>query len=253
MERMREEGPCLIGFDLGWTLIDNPGRVAAYLAYLRARDLPLPSREQVERAFHLVDKRFMREFPGVLGRHPSTWLPWYLGMVNEELGLHIDMTQQLRDLAGLRIDWELYPWTLPTLEELRRRGYPLVLVSNWGPDGRALVERLGLAHYFRRIYISAEWGIEKPDPRLFRRVLLDAGVAGAGFLYVGDNYYDDVVGARSVGAKAVLLNRFDRLGVEEVNDCLVIHDLRQLLDLLPAPQGSASDAPAPEAGQREAG
>ena len=49
---------------------------------------------------------------------------------------------------------------------------------------------------------------------------------------MGDNYYDDVVGCRKVGMRSLIVNRFGRLGTEEITDCDFITGLGELLALL---------------------
>ena len=100
--------------------------------------------------------------------------------------------------------------TAETLEELRRRGYRLGVISN--SDGRieALLESVGLRPWFDFVIDSGEVGIEKPDPRIFRIALDRLGVEPAEALYVGDIYEIDVVGARAAGMHAVLIDPLDR-------------------------------------------
>nr|MCH9684566.1 HAD-IA family hydrolase [Deltaproteobacteria bacterium] len=47
--------------------------------------------------------------------------------------------------------------------------------------------------------ISAEVGVEKPDPRIFARACERVGVEPAAALHVGDDAGDDVGGARGAG------------------------------------------------------
>ena len=65
--------------------------------------------------------------------------------------------------------------TLETLEELRRRGFRLAVISN--ADGRveALLEQVGLRSPFEFVIDSQVVGLEKPDPRIFRLGLERAG------------------------------------------------------------------------------
>ena len=52
-------------------------------------------------------------------------------------------------------------------------------------------------------------GIEKPDPRFFTAILDAIGVDASRALHVGDLYEVDVVGARSAGLTAVLVDPAD--------------------------------------------
>src|SRR5436305_13241961 len=100
--------------------------------------------------------------------------------------------------------FELYDDALPTLAELRRRGYLLGLLSNTARDLDAFV-----AHH--RIDVdaaltSATHGKTKPPETIFRRMLGLLGTGPGETLMVGDMLEDDIEGARRVGMKAVLLD-----------------------------------------------
>lgn len=119
--------------------------------------------------------------------------------------------------------------TAAALEELRRRGFRLGVISN--ADGRveALLETVGLRPYFDFVIDSAVVGMEKPDPAIFRMGCERLGVEPGEAAYVGDIYEVDVVGARAVGMRAFLvdpLSRWDDL------DCERIADIPDLLERL---------------------
>ena len=62
---------------------------------------------------------------------------------------------------------ELYPDVRPVLEELRRRGVRMSVVSdNWGGMEVAFAA-LGIHQYFAGYAISAQLGCRKPDPRMY--------------------------------------------------------------------------------------
>lgn len=66
-------------------------------------------------------------------------------------------------------------------------------------------------------------GARKPDPRAFLITCDRLGVAPDSVLSVGDEFEVDVVGARSAGLHAVLL---DRSGTAPPEETAVIHSLR---------------------------
>ena len=102
--------------------------------------------------------------------------------------------------------------TVETLEELRRRGYRLGVISN--ADGRveALLDSMGLLPHFEFVIDSGTVGVEKPDPRIFRMALERMGVQPHEAVYVGDVYEIDIVGARAAGMRAYLIDPLMRLG-----------------------------------------
>jgi HAD superfamily hydrolase (TIGR01549 family) len=122
--------------------------------------------------------------------------------------------------------WERVPDGVPeTLEELRRMGLALVVVSNANGRLKLLFERLRLAPFFDVMLDSAEEGVEKPDPRLFQLALDRSRAILAETLHVGDLYHVDVEGARRAGLDAVLLDAAD---LYQGYDCVRIRDLTEL-------------------------
>lgn len=91
-----------------------------------------------------------------------------------------------------------------TLEELRRRGMKLGVVTN-GPSAmqRHKLALLGLEHAFDALVVSGEEGVRKPDEEIFRRALARCGVAAHEALFVGDHPVADVEGAHRAGLRAV--------------------------------------------------
>ncbi|MBC8065550.1 MAG: HAD-IA family hydrolase, partial [Chlorobia bacterium] len=57
------------------------------------------------------------------------------------------------------------------------------------------------------VVASLEYGVEKPDPRLFHVVLDHFEVDPSDVLHVGDNPLDDLEGAQGVGMRGVLIDR----------------------------------------------
>jgi len=226
--------PSFIFFDIGLTLL-SPRGASAYQEVLRGLGFQVEL-EAIERAFHLEDKRFMREFPGVFGNPHYSPMPWFLGGVNYRLGVRTDLCAAAalwreRQRQGGPY-WVPFPEARAVLAELRRRGFGLGVISNWDSGARSLLSGHGLAEFFDPIVISSEVGAEKPAPEIFRIALERVGFAGEQCLYVGDNYYDDALGSRKVGMRSLIINRFGRLGTEEIQDCQFISGLSDLLALL---------------------
>jgi putative hydrolase of the HAD superfamily len=69
----------------------------------------------------------------------------------------------------------------------------------------------------------------EPDPEIFRQALKLANSSPGQAVYVGDNYYADVVGARRAGIRPILLDPHD---VFNDADCEVITGLNEIIGLL---------------------
>lgn len=114
---------------------------------------------------------------------------------------------RLWEAFGRTSAWHVYDDAVPTLDELRRNGARLGVVSNWDSRLPRLLERLGLADYFDAVAVSHIEGVEKPDPTIFRRVLGRLGGEAREALHVGNALELDVAGARAAGIDGVLLDR----------------------------------------------
>lgn len=222
-----------IGFDLGYTLVYLK-REEIFRDFLRKHYHVDKSVEEIEIAYHFTDKLFMRHYRGVLGKNPFSYMPWYLGVLNYKLSLESeDLIEQFSRLDKFTKEsplngWHLYPFAKDVILNLREQGYRTVLISNWDKTARPLLGKMGLLKLFDNITISSEIGYSKPQPQIFEKTLRANNVEPNEFLYVGDNYYDDGVGTRALGIEFLLINRFGRLGIEELSDCKIITSVRDV-------------------------
>jgi putative hydrolase of the HAD superfamily len=122
---------------------------------------------------------------------------------------------------------------LDTLTELRLRDYHLGLITNREHAARfyELLDKMRLRAHFDAIVVSGEVGFRKPEPGIFYAALERMGTTSDQALYVGDNYWADVVGARRAGVTPVLLDPH-RLFPDA--DCLVLDRVDGLLACLPS-------------------
>jgi len=129
--------------------------------------------------------------------------------------------------------WEQVPaFVAPTLVELRRQGYTLVVISNANGTVRQAFQRIGLFDLVDVIVDSAEEGFEKPDRRLFDVALRRAGANHARALHVGDIYHVDVAGARAAGLTPVLVDEADLYADADCHRIQSIAELPRLLEML---------------------
>ena len=160
----------------------------------------------------------------------------YFEAVLRHAGLPMDDAARLA-LADVRTYhdahnvWEHVPdEVVPAIAGLRALGVRLVVVSNANGRLQAMFERVGLAGLFDVVLDSHDFGVEKPDPRLFHLALAESGAAAASTMHVGDFFHIDVAGARAAGlAEAVL---FDIAGLYDDADCPRVRTLAALVDLV---------------------
>ena len=168
------------------------------------------------------------------------WL--YFNLVLE----HAGVTQTAGTDAALaelreyhRIDnlWEhVEPDVAPALAALRDRGLKLVVVSNANGRLKHLFDRVDLTKWFDHVLDSHEWGVEKPDPRLFQLALEQSRADASRTIHVGDLYHVDVVGARRAGLREGIL--FDLAGLYDEVDCPRVNSLTELVEWIDKPSGN---------------
>jgi putative hydrolase of the HAD superfamily len=107
--------------------------------------------------------------------------------------------------------WSRVPSSIPpALQGLLNAGYRLGVISNADGSVEGLIESVGLSGYFEFVLDSGTLGWEKPDRRIFEAGLRQMGVEAHEALYAGDLCHVDVVGARSAGMRAVLVDPWHR-------------------------------------------
>ncbi len=92
-----------------------------------------------------------------------------------------------------------------TLEQLKRRGKHLAVISNDRSFAtKSMLTWIGISDLFDHVMTSEEIGIEKPDPKVFEIASKFFGKPISDIIYVGDDPVRDVDGAHKAGAKAIL-------------------------------------------------
>ncbi len=127
----------------------------------------------------------------------------------------------------------LYPHAREVLDALRGR-YPLALVTDaQSAYARAELRQAGLFGYFDPVVVSGDHGYRKPDRRLFQFALDGMKVAAGNAMYVGNDMYRDIFGARAAGMTTVMVDSDQ--GTKTYTGCAPDHritDLRELLEIL---------------------
>jgi putative hydrolase of the HAD superfamily len=120
---------------------------------------------------------------------------------------------------------DLFEDARPALEFLAGR-FPLVSISN----GNADLQRVGLDSFFRASICAREFGVGKPDPRIFHAAAGALDVTAEQVLHVGDDATLDMLGALNAGMQAAWINRSDSLWPHEVEPHLTLTSLAELCE-----------------------
>jgi len=131
--------------------------------------------------------------------------------------------------------YELYPDTVPVLDQIRPAAAVIVVTNGTCDIQEAKIEKVGLRDHVDAVVIAQAVGASKPSPRIYQRALELADCLPQEALMVGDDYARDVVGALQCGLRAIWMHR-DGDGPEPPYPPFpesVIHDLCPLVSLLP--------------------
>jgi putative hydrolase of the HAD superfamily len=127
-----------------------------------------------------------------------------------------------------RLRVELFDDARPALAWLAAR-LPLVALSN----GNADVQLVGLGEFFKAGLSAQDFGVGKPDSRIFHAAARAAGVQPHEVLHVGDDAALDVLGALNAGMQTVWVNRDGRDWQHEpARPHATVSDMAQLCVLL---------------------
>ena len=116
---------------------------------------------------------------------------------------------QIHDLAGRYLNYSpnhLYPEVPPTLRTLAGR-YKLAVIANQDERVLEALRRDGLFELFDVLALAKAAGAMKPDPRIWRYALTQAGVAPHQAVHIGNRLDADVRPAKQLGMRTIWLLR----------------------------------------------
>lgn len=123
-------------------------------------------------------------------------------------GIDLAAEYAAREAAGLgeHLDEaDLYDDVRPALTALRQAGVRVIIAGNQSARAGELLRDLDLPADL--IATSGEWGVAKPRPEFFHRVLEAAQAPAERTLYVGDHPANDIAPASAAGLRTAHLRR----------------------------------------------
>ncbi|MFJ4083431.1 HAD family hydrolase [Streptomyces iakyrus] len=123
-------------------------------------------------------------------------------------GIDVDAEYRAREAAGHgeHLDEsDLYDDVRPALAELQRLGARIVIAGNQTARAGELLRALDVPADL--VGTSGEWGVAKPQPEFFQRVIEAVETAPGEALYVGDHPANDVMPAAAAGLRTAHLRR----------------------------------------------
>ena len=112
--------------------------------------------------------------------------------------------------------------TFELLDELKKRGIKIGLISNCFSDERDMIRASSLMPYFDAVKLSYEQGLKKPDLVLFNDIAKELGVETSECIYVGDGGSHELEAATEAGMKAIQANWFRPIMLEGHIPCGVM-------------------------------
>lgn len=164
-------------------------------------------------------------------RDSGAWLP----ECDERAEKHDALVEYL--YSGLQRNME---HTRQVLSQLREKGIPMALVSNFYGNVETVLGEMQLRDFFCDVIESAQVGIRKPDPRLYalgvealRKKQLLGHLDESDILVVGDSIQKDIIPAKSLGCKTAWFKGegWKKEPVDETIPDFVITDLGNIIQL----------------------
>lgn len=114
------------------------------------------------------------------------------------------LAEMYRGISRYRL--QLYPDVKAVLDELSTRFRMAVVSDAQSVWARPEMRTVGIESYFDPIIVSGDFGFRKPDRRLFEAALSGLKLAAENVLFVGNDMYRDMFGAREFGLKTVFFS-----------------------------------------------
>jgi HAD superfamily hydrolase (TIGR01549 family) len=115
------------------------------------------------------------------------------------------LEQGRRSFAETFDPTDFYPDAIPCLHALKSRGLTIGLSGNQPAQAEDVLREMGLPVDF--IASSSSWGLEKPDPRFFQKIIEITGFSPSQIAYVGDRLDNDVLPALEAGLVSIFIRR----------------------------------------------
>lgn len=198
------------------------------------------SPQVVSRGLYLADKNFYEEnarLP-IRQRSPEEQARIYAGFqltilqeasITPKQDLVLKLMSRMRELNAT-MKFILYDDVLPTLKAVKGRKLTVGLLTNLQREIDSMCRELGIASYIDFTVTSGEVGADKPQAPIFLKALELAKIKPQEAIHIGDQYNNDVKGARAVGIVPLLLDRTNLY--PEITDCPRIQSLIEVTKYL---------------------
>lgn len=130
---------------------------------------------------------------------------------------------------------QVYQGADETLEYLSKK-YKLGIIANQRMGAEKRMKYWGIHHYFSQFFLSAELGVSKPNPQIFKMALNSTRCNPSNAIMIGDKVENDVYPPKLLGMNTIrVLQGFSALqqpkSIEYIAD-ITIPGIRKLMEIL---------------------
>ena len=152
----------------------------------------------------------------------------------------IDESTEIRDENDIVLRADVIEGADILLKTLKENSYRIALVADGITQSfNNIYELLGLTYCFEEMVCSSDVGVDKPNAKMFETAIEKMGLTKddcKNIIMVGNNVVRDIVGAKHMGIKSVLLDWSPRYRMEPNTESetpdYIIHKPIELLKLL---------------------
>ena len=125
--------------------------------------------------------------------------------------------------------------TISILELAKENDVKLGIITN-GPSEHqwSKITTLGIESWIGRenIIVSGDYGINKPDVRIFEIMKEKLQLPNDSLYYIGDSIENDIVGANNAGWKSIWINRYKQKSPKEVDVYKIAENNNELFEII---------------------
>jgi len=199
-------------FDCYGTLIDWDGGVRAELT----RVFGEPKAEELLARYHEIE-------PGLQAGGDRS----YREVLTEAMLALGAPDSEAHGLAESVPGWRAFPEARRSLEEARRRGWKLAILSNTDDDFIA-ASQVQIGVHFDEVVVAQEIGSYKPAHRHWEEFFARSRAAREGHVHVAASLFHDIAPANELGLRSIWINRLGETATSQPT--------RELPDLFELPE-----------------
>lgn len=205
-------------FDLDSTLTDTHGYPFVACEWL-LREAGVFSEESMISFIRNLVTRYREAIQGIVEgasyRNPFDIVKTAMGNSMHDLDISVDydlVEEATQRFKSLHIDLSTpHVGVDKVLDSLKAKALQLGVLSNsFEGHSKIILKKLELDHYFSSVIDCGDVQAYKPMSSLFERVVQNLNVEISKSIYVGDEYYADMVGAKGAGMTTIWINKRER-------------------------------------------